>query len=180
MGRHSLGELPLKRSDTVLFGHIASRLEGVDKGGLDAWAQVLGIQPGAEVLRRRPDAAERLQGGPGARSAIRPWLSLDWRELDFFLAIARLRITEDSNQLNQLEAVRGVIELLACRQAGELFVTVVYQRRREQESLKLRLAEFGEVLGWSEVDDHRPAALISTIRALARDAAAREGLRLRQ
>lgn len=177
MARRPRGTLPQLQSDTVLFGHIASRLEGVDQDRLDAWAKELGIQPGAEVLRRRPVDANRLKGRGRAASAVRPWLLLDWREFDFFVAAVRLRAETGERQLDQLEQVPGVIELLACGQASELLALVVYQRRHEQEALRMRLAEFGELLSWAEVDDHRQTAAISTLRWLTRDAAEREGLR---
>lgn len=174
MSGKAKGTVAQLRSDTVLFGHIAFRLEGLGHDQLDAWADELKIHPRGEALRRKPEASARLEGGPDVEAVIRPWLLLDWQELNFFMAMVKVHVERPSDQLDQLEEVPGVIDLFACDGSAELIALVVYERRRDKESLHLRLSEFGQVASWNEVSDHRPTAAISTLRGLTSEAANRE------
>jgi hypothetical protein len=165
------------RTDTALFGHIAYKLEGMRLADLDQWAEGVGIEVDAEALRRAPAKSARLAERPGRERALRPGLRIDWRALDFFVALVRLRIAS-AGAVDQLESARGVIDVFSLEADREALVVVVYERRHDREALELKLAEFGQVLAWESVQDHRPGAAISTFRAFAREAAMREGLLL--
>jgi hypothetical protein len=176
MGRRTKGDLAQRRSDTLLFAHIAARMEGVDRGALDAWADRLGLEVDAEAIRHKPAAAERLDGRDHL-AIVRPWLSVDWRALDFFFAIVDLEGATTEQELRQIEAIPGVIDLFAILDEAQLVAHVVYERLQDRESLRVKLGEFCQITSWREVAQHRPGAAISTARRLATEAADREHLR---
>jgi hypothetical protein len=175
VGRHPLGSDRQNRTDTALFGHIAYKLEGVRLSGLEGWAEDLGILVGTDALRKAPENSLRLQGRPQRRSALRASLTIDWSALNLFSAVVRLRIA-DRNAIAQLERVTGVVDLYGVAGGQTAVLVVVYERLHDQEALKRRLSEFGEMLDWDQVESHRPDAVIRTSRAFAREAAQREGL----
>lgn len=173
MARTPDGAAQQPRTDTALFAHIAYKLEGVATADLNTWAGELGVRVGADALRNAPHHAARLDRLADRRSILRPWFLPDWRALDFFAAVARLRMDgRDRTQIDRLEADRGVVDLLASE--GEVTVIVIYERRSDRDALRARLEDFGSIAGWQEVEGHRPAALVSTFRSLAREAAERE------
>ena len=189
MGRLPRGDENQPRTDAALFGHIAYKLEGKKGKELDAWAQALGIDVGADGLRKAPLHSARLQQASGRRPALRPWLAVDWIELNFFVVSARLRLERGDEEgerrsrgdeaLDQLVRLPGVVDLHSLGEGALAQLIVVYEHRQEREALKRRLGEFGLLESWEEVDSHRPEAAISTSRALALEAAGREGLALK-
>ena len=163
------------KTDTALFAHIAYKLERVETAELNAWATKLGIGVGADALRNAVHHATRLDGTVDRRRVVQPWLRPDWRALDFFMAVARLQLIDSElAQLDQLETDKGVVELFAS--GRDATAVVVYERRGDRDALKARLENFGTIADWQEVDEHRPQAIVSTFRNLAREAALRERL----
>jgi hypothetical protein len=176
MARHPVGTIRQPLTDTVLFAHIASRLENVGNNDLGAWALGLGLQAGPQAIRGAPRTATRLIGVAAPGRAIRPWALIDYEALNFFMAVARLQIPGGEAVLDRLEQVRGVIDLLCVKENTEIIATVIYERRHEMNALQSVLVEFGKITEWQQVEDSRPTAALSTFRRLAQAAAAAEGL----
>jgi hypothetical protein len=177
-GRRTKGDKAQRHSDTQLFAYIATRLGGVDNSALDAWADQLGLDLDGEAIRHKPAAAERLNGRDHL-AVIRPWLSVDWRALDFFFAIIDLEGEPTEQELREIEAIAGVIDLFVILDEHRLIAHVIYERLQDRERLRVKLGEFGAIKGWREVAQHRPGGAVSTARMLATEAADREHLRTR-
>jgi hypothetical protein len=160
-------------TDTALFGHIAARLEGVVEDDLPGWAAKLGIDVGANALRKSPNHATRI-GASAGRSVLRKSLAIDWASLNFFSATARLRL-HGSDDFQRLAAVPGVVDLYLLEGALALLI-VVYERLNDQRALESGLRAFGELESWERIESYRHDALQRTSREFARRAAEREGL----
>jgi hypothetical protein len=175
MARQADGIRPQPETDTALFAHLAYKLEGVATGGLNDWAQQLGIRVRADALRNAPRHAARLEGVADPRSVVRPWLLPEWRALNFFMAAVRVELPRaEPAAAKALEIIAGVIEVFAWER-GALAI-VVYERRSDRDALRARLEDFAEIESWQEIESHRPQAVIDTFRALALQAAAKERL----
>ncbi|HVY79067.1 MAG TPA: hypothetical protein VG898_11225 [Solirubrobacterales bacterium] len=179
MSRTPDGTVPQPRSDTALFAHYAYKLEDAKTHDLNRWASRVGLAVGRDALRNAPKHAARLDRAADRDAVAAPWLRVDWHALDFFMAMVRLQlIAPRKSDLDSLEGLEGIVDLYV---AGETALAiVVFERRSDRESLRLRLGDFGTILDWDEVDEHRPGALTSTFRGLARAASLREGLDLRR
>jgi hypothetical protein len=176
MPRRPQGTDSQPRTDAALFAHLAYKLEGINLADLEPWAKDLGLKVGVDALRKASSRAARLADRPTPSAAVRPALWIDWAELNFYVAIVRLRLDGGPAAIDQLEGVSGVVELFGLDGGGEALAVVIYERYHDEEALKVRLAEFGEIVTWEAVRDQRPTAAISTLRSLAREAAARENL----
>ncbi len=163
------------RTDTALFAALAYRLEGVEVDKLNEWARQLGVAVGADGLRNAVKHSVRLQRTGGGGRAVQPWLLLDWRALDLFAAVVRLRLGRAGpSELAALERVKGIAELFVC--GASATAVVVYERRSDRDALRARLEDFAVIDAWEEIEESRPRALIGTLRGLAREAAERERL----
>jgi len=176
MGAPTKGTVAQPLSDTALFTHIAFKLEDKKLHEYPDWAGWLGVGVGRPAVRNAPATAARLDGAADRRAAVCAWVDVDWRQLDFFVALVRLAIPAGAGGTDLLEAVPGVVSV--CRLAGgeEVVATVVYERRSDREALRRRLADLGDPIAWDEVEESRTDALTSTVRSLAREAASRERL----
>jgi hypothetical protein len=177
MGQRPRGKDNQPHTDTALFGHIAYKLEEKNLKELESWAEELEIDVGPDGLRKARRQATRLRDRPGRRPALRDWLMVDWGELNFFVVSVRLRL-EPRTAIDQLGEVPGVVDLYSLEEGTLAQLIAIYERRHDREALERKLEEFGRILAWEDVDSHHPEAAISTSRALSREAAAREGLRL--
>lgn len=178
MSRTPDGTVPQPRSDTALFAHYAYRLEGAKTGELNRWAERAGLAVGRDALRNAPRHAMRLDGTEDRDAVVAPWLRIDWAALDFFMAMVRLRpVGFGKSDLDALEKLEGVVDVYVMGETA--VVIVVFERRSDRDSLRLRLGDFGRIIDWEEVHEHRPGALATTFRSLARAASVREGLERR-
>jgi hypothetical protein len=177
MTRRPVGTRRQPLSDTALFAHVASRLEHVSVRRLDDWLAELGLAVGADAVRRAPGTAARLAGAFDPGAAIRPWALVDYAALDLFLAAITLRFAGSrSHVLAGLERVDGVVDVLGVHARNEALLIAVFERRHDRTALEQRLGEFGDVLDWRDIDEHRPTAAITTFRSLAQTAGRAERL----
>jgi hypothetical protein len=178
MGRKSVGTQPQPQSDTALFAHIAYRLEGKTTGEIRRYAsEVLQIKVGENAIRKAPATSARILHLPSPEVALRPWLRVDTDALDLFTAIVRLRSGRRGG-FGGVDRIPGVTQLFRLEQSNELVAAVIYERRSDQMRLRARLSELAEVISWEVVAEQRLDPALATWRALARGAAAREGLLL--
>jgi hypothetical protein len=135
----------------------------------------LGIEPRGEAIRHKPARAARLEGRE-VDVVLRPWVSVDWWSLGYFVAMVAIRWATSDRDLGRIEAIPGVVDVLVGDDTERLFVKVVYERLPEKRALRMKLGEFCEVDSWLEIASHRPGAAISTVRQLALTAAEKERL----
>lgn len=176
MGHPTKGIVAQPLSDTALFAYLAFKFEDRKLREYTQWAERLGVDVGKTAVRDAPSTAARLEESPDRARAVRPWVNVNWLELNFFVALVRLRTSDPLGVINLLEGVAGVVTVCRMASPGELVVTVVYERRSDREALRRRFADLGDLLGWDEVEEQRSDAAASTARTFAREAAAREHL----
>lgn len=131
MGAPTKGTVSQPLSDTALFAHIAFNLEDKKLHEYPGWAGRLGVGVGKSAVRDAPATAARLDGVPDRQVAVRPWVDVDWRRLDFFVALVRLAIPGDAGAIDLLEAVPGVVSVCRLTAGDEVVATVVYERRSD-------------------------------------------------
>jgi hypothetical protein len=176
MARRPVGTRAQPRSDTALFAHIAYRLEGMATSEIGPYAtEVLHIKAGENAIRKAPATSSRLQDVASPDAALRPWLNVDADALDFFTAVVRLRCRRHGRYAG-IDKVPGVTQLFRLEASDELLAVVLYERRSDQIRLRARLGELAEIITWEIVARQTLNPAITTWRALARDAAEREGL----
>jgi hypothetical protein len=157
-------------SGTALFAHIAYQLAGVPLAELDSWLESAGIAVGAQIVRKAGATSSRVAG----RRALYPSVRVDLDVLDLFCAVVRLKTT--GGIFDEVADLPGVVELLHVEASGDLLVVVVYEQRSDQQQLRARLAEHGEVMSWEQCDAQTQAPAAATWRQFAANAAVAEGL----
>jgi hypothetical protein len=175
MSRTPVGTTQQARSDTALFAHIAWQLEGGRTDRVAEMGRTLGIAAGDNAIRKAPNAAGRLER-PNGRTALRRWCLVDLEALDFFEALVELRLAASYDAgYRGLAGVAGVTHLLRTGTARALAI-VIYERRFDEQALRVGLAEFARIVRWEVLENHDETPAVGTWRALARRAAEREGL----
>jgi hypothetical protein len=178
MPRPTVGTRRQPESDTALFANVAYRLEGKTTAEIASYAnQVLRINTGENAIRKAPATSARLSGLVQPERAVRDWLRIDAAALDLFSALVRVRSSHVS-KYGGLDQIAGVVRVFRLEASGDLIAVVLYERRSDQARIRVQLEELGEIVSWEVVADETEEPAVGTWRALARQAAEREGLLL--
>lgn len=172
----TVGALPMAKSDTALFAHIAWRLEGKVTEELTEYGRQLEIRVGANAIRKALTTSDRLGRLASPGRVVLPWLRIDVAALDFFQAVVRLK-TQGPDAAEVVGGVQGVVRVMSVEGSDDLLAIVIYERRSDRERLRARFSDIGEITSWEQIDLDTQNPAIATWRALAQSAAEREQLR---
>jgi hypothetical protein len=190
MSRQPVGTKAQSESRTALYAQIAATLEDVPGARYDEFFEFLGL-----LVRR--NAAEKAASphrwispwkgrrgrkgstrAPKKTAALRPWLLVDERALNFERALLHFNGAGRARPelLQVLSATSGIRQVIETGHKRDVFAIALFRGIAEREQLRARLEETCQPFSWDDIvlETHLPA--IQTWKDIALESARQEKL----